>query len=181
MATNLTSDEALTAATGRSRAAWFDALDAWDAAARSHRDIAAWLMSEHGMANWWAQTVAVEYERARGLRPVGGGRDGLFAVSGSKTIAVSADRLFAAVADEKVRGGWLPDTELRRRPTTAEFVARFDEPADGSRVVFSVLDKGAGRSALAIMHERLSSAEASEAAKAFWRDRLTALKSLLES
>ena len=34
----------------------------------SHRDTAAWLASSRGVPGWWAQTITVGYERARGLR-----------------------------------------------------------------------------------------------------------------
>lgn len=181
VAANLTTDEAVLAATGRSRSEWFVTLDAWDGTTRPHRDIAAWLMTEHRLDNWWAQTITVEYERARGLRPVGGGRDGLFAVSASKTIAVPAARSFAAVTDAGQRAQWLPGADLRARPTTAEFVARFDCGTDGTRVVFRVTAHGPDKSRVALMHERLRSADAADEAKAFWRERLSALETLLES
>jgi hypothetical protein len=177
---NLTSDDAVHAATGRIRAHWFDALDSWNAEARTHRDIAAWLVAEHGLDNWWAQTITVEYERARGLRPIGGGRDGLFVITVSKTVAVSAARLFASVVDPAERERWLPDGSLRPRPTTAAFTARFDWGTDGTRVVFGVIAKGADRSAVSLAHERLPSAERAEQMKGFWRERLAALKAVVE-
>jgi hypothetical protein len=178
---NLTTDEAMSTATGRTRSKWFATLDGWQATTRSHRDIAAWLMSEHGLDNWWAQTVTVDYERARGLRPVGGGRDGMFVISASKTVAVAASRLFDAVIDPVEREKWLPGTAMRSRPTTAALTARFDWGTDGTRVVFGVVDKGAGKSTLTLAHERLASAEAAEAMKTFWRERLAALKAVVET
>jgi uncharacterized protein YndB with AHSA1/START domain len=177
---HLTSEEAVHAATGRTRADWFDALDSWNAAARTHRDIAAWLMAEHGLDNWWSQTLTVEYERARGLRPIGGGRDGLFVITVSKTVAVPAVRLFASVVDPAERERWLPDRSLRARPTAAAFTARFDWGTGGTRVVFGVVAKGADRSAVSLAHERLPSAEKAEQMKGFWRQRLAALKAVVE-
>jgi hypothetical protein len=181
MEANLISDDAVRAATGRSRDEWFTALDERGSAAHPHRDIAAWLMTDNALDTWWAQTITVEYERARGLRPLGGGRDGLFSVSSTKTVAVPADQLFAAIEDAAAREAWLPDAYLRPRPSTAVRTARFDWAADGTRVVFAVVAKGGDRSTVAMQHERLPDAESARVMKAFWRERLSVLKSVLES
>ncbi len=47
------------------------------------------------MDGWYAQSITVGYERARGLRAPGEHADG-FAVGASKTIAVPVARLFDA-------------------------------------------------------------------------------------
>ncbi|MEE3921840.1 hypothetical protein V2I01_36860 [Micromonospora sp. BRA006-A] len=57
--------------TGQDWAGWFDRLDAWGAVDRTHTEIARWLVDTHGMPGWWAQTVTVGYEQARGLRAPG--------------------------------------------------------------------------------------------------------------
>ena len=67
----LTSDAAVRGATGHDYDAWFALLDAWGASGRTHGEIAAWLIGERGTDTWWAQTITVQYERARGLRPPG--------------------------------------------------------------------------------------------------------------
>ena len=61
-------DAKVVEATGRSRQDWFALLDAAGATGMAHADIARLLVDEHGVAGWWAQTVAVDYEQARGLR-----------------------------------------------------------------------------------------------------------------
>ena len=61
--TGRTSEEAVRSATGRSREEWFSLLDSWDAAGHKHRDIAAWIMREHGVNNWWAQTLTVDLSK----------------------------------------------------------------------------------------------------------------------
>jgi hypothetical protein len=80
-------DETVVAATGRGWQAWFEALDAWEAATRSHTEIARWLREEQGVEGWYSQSITVGYERARGLRAPGERPDG-FAVGASRTIAV---------------------------------------------------------------------------------------------
>jgi hypothetical protein len=175
-----TSDGAVTGATGRSYDEWFAQLDAWDASGRGHGEIAAWLMNEHGVDNWWAQTITVEYERSRGLRPPGGGRDGMFVVSASKTVAVPVERLFAAFVDPELRERWLPGGVLSERTSRPYGTARFDWEDGKTRVNVGFAAKGDAKSQVAVAHERLPDAEAWEEAKAFWRERMAALKALLE-
>ena len=104
-------------ATGRGYAEWFEALDAWGAPGRPYREMADWLTGTHGMSDWWAQKLIVEYEEARGLRPPGIRRDGTFEVGATETVAVPVSRLFAAFVDADLRERWLPGARLRQRVT----------------------------------------------------------------
>ena len=52
--------------TGKGWDDWFRVLDGWDATSRSHTEIARYVNGEHGVDGWWAQSVTVGYERARG-------------------------------------------------------------------------------------------------------------------
>lgn len=155
-------------------------MDSWGAAGRAHRDIAAWLMNEHGVDHWWAQTLTVDYERARGLRKPGAKRDGTFSVTASVTVQVSAKRAFEAVVEGKVRRRWLPGATLRERTSKAARSARFDWEDGATRVNVGFTAKGTGKSQVALLHERLANAKAAKEMKTFWRGRLGALKELLE-
>jgi hypothetical protein len=176
----LTSDEAVLGATGRSYDDWFHLLDEAEMSSRKHGAIAGELTDEHGVDSWWAQTITVGYERARGLRPAHGGRDGLFSVSASKTLDVPVERLFQAFTDEGLRERWLPGGELRERTSQPGKSARFDWGDGQTRVIAGFYPKGDGRSQVAVAHERLGDADAAEEMKQFWRERLTALRALLE-
>jgi uncharacterized protein YndB with AHSA1/START domain len=167
--------------TGRPYSHWFAELDEWGAIDRSHKEIAAWLMSEQGVPGWWAQNITVEYERARGLREVGQGRDGFFRVNASKTVAVPVEELFAAVVDAVRRDEWLPGVVLRERTATPHRTARFDWGEGSTRVIFGFEVKGDGKSTVALSHERLPDSETAATMKAFWRERLSGLKALLEA
>jgi hypothetical protein len=175
-----TSNEAVESATGRGYQEWFGLLDEWGAAERKHGEIASWLMEEQGVDGWWAQTVTVEFERARGLRPPGGGRDGLFSASASKTVAVPVKRIFEAFMDPDLRGRWLPGAELRERTSQPGRSARFDWEGGETRLIVGFTAKGAAKSEVALIHERLPDAAAAEEARAYWRERMVALKALLE-
>jgi hypothetical protein len=80
------SDDKLLAATGKPRAEWHDLLDAENASNWKHTRIATWLREAHGVDGWWAQSITVGYEQARGMRLPGQLADGTFTASASKTL-----------------------------------------------------------------------------------------------
>lgn len=172
-------DERVVAATGRGWQAWFEALDGWGAASRSHTEIARWLREEKGVDGWYSQSITVGYERARGLRAPGERPDG-FAVGASKTIAVPVERLFDAFANEALRERWLPGAELRLRTATPPRTARYDWEDGSTRVVVGFDAAGEDKGRVSISHERLPDADTADEMKAWWRERLTALKTGLE-
>lgn len=171
---------ALRRSTGRDRGEWFVMLDTWGAGGRAYREIADWLTGEHGVSPWWAQKLIVEYEQARGLRDAGVRPDGTFAGGASKTIAVPVQRLYDAFVDASLRERWLPGVALRERTSQTGRSARFDWDDGASRVnvTFAALDDG--KSQVAIEHDHLPDARAAAERKAFWRERLGVLKSVLE-
>ncbi len=176
-----TSDDAIRSRTGRGWEEWFDALDAWGAPDRTHRDTARWVAEQLGVVPlaWAAQAVTGSYERARGLRAVGEHADG-FAITASKTLAVPVDRLFAAFTDEDVRRRWLPDGPLRERTSTAPRSARFDWGDGTQRVHVTFAAKGEDRSTATLEHRRLADAEEADRMRRYWRERVSVLKAELE-
>ena len=62
------SEEAIQMKTGRSSEEWYALLDQWGAPDKGHTAIARYLEQELGVSPWWAQTLTVRYEYARGLR-----------------------------------------------------------------------------------------------------------------
>jgi hypothetical protein len=173
------SDEAIRNRTGRGWEEWFDLLDEWGAAERSHTEIARWVSGEHGVNGWSSQSVTVSYERARGGRAVGEHVDG-FAITASKTVAVPVERLYEAFVNASRRKRWLPDGKLRVRTSSKPKSARFDWDDGDTRVNVGFTAKGDDKSAVALEHSRLADAKEAERMKAYWRDRVAALKALLE-
>ncbi len=167
-------------ATGRGYAEWFDALDAWGAPGRPYREMADWLTGTHDISGWWAQKLIVEYEEARGLRPPGIRRDGTFEVGATKTVAVPISRLFAALVDTDLRKVWLPGATMRQGTTQPNRSVRFEWEGGASMVVASVSAIGEAKSQVAVQHMRLPDAKTAAEMKAFWRERVGALKALLE-
>jgi hypothetical protein len=177
----LTSDRRIRQRTGRSWEEWFDLLDDWGAAERTHREIARWVADQLGIGPlvWDAQAITSSYERARGLREVGETEQG-FAVSATRTVAVPVERLFDAVVEESQRRSWLPDGELSERTATRPRSARFDWGDGTSRVIVAFDAKGEQKSTMALQHVRLADGDEAERMKAYWRERVTALKEELE-
>jgi hypothetical protein len=172
------SDETMRSKTGRGWDEWFALLDAWGATERSHGEAAAWLTAEHGVPGWWAQSVTVGYEQARGMRQPGQVAGG-FSVSASRTIDVPLGRLFDAFVDEELRARWLPQgLEIRTATQGRSLRANWD--GGRTRVNVGFAAKGDARSQAQLQHERLPDAETAERMKAFWRGRMDELRRVLE-
>jgi hypothetical protein len=173
-------DEAMLRGSGRHIAEWLELLDASNASAKKHADIARWLVAEHGIGGWWAQSVTVAYERARGMRAMRERPDG-YAVSVSRTIAAAADRIADAMTDASLRARWFDDPALRPRTLRGRRSGTFDWDDPPSRVAYGLTSKGAAKTQIAVQHERLPDGPSAERMKVMWRERLGALKELLES
>ena len=174
------SDEMMRERTGRTWEQWFAALDEWGAVERRHREIAAWLQDEHGVDGWWAQSVTVGYEQARGMRAPGERSGGGFSATASKTVGVPVERLFEAFANEEERRRWAPDATLELVRATPGKSMRFDWDDGATRVVVGFDVKGESKSSVGLEHERLPDAGEAERLKAYWRGRLAELKEFLE-
>lgn len=174
------SGDAVVANTGRDWEGWFGLLDQWEAATRKHGEIARWLMDEHQVPGWWAQSITVAYEQARGLRAPGQGRDGWYSVSVTRTVNVGVEALYEAVADPGIRSRWLPGNRLEITTNTPKSVrGRWD--GGGSRVVIGLEHREDAKSRISLTHERIPDAQARGELKRYWAERLQALKDQLES
>jgi uncharacterized protein YndB with AHSA1/START domain len=155
--------------TGRDWPRWVEALDAIGATGMQHGDIARWVHEQTGLG-WWSQTVAVGYERIRGMRDVGQRMSGTYEVSKSRTFAIPAATLFDAFANDRIRRRWL-DADITIRKATPHRTLRITWP-DGTDVHVYLTEKGETKSAITIQHGKLASREAADEAKALWTERL---------
>lgn len=178
---NRVSAEVVAAKTGRDWDSWFALLDAWGAQGRKHSEIAGWLTGEQGVAGWWAQSITVSYEQARGLRVPGQGRDGAYSVSASKTVNVPVESLFRAVDDAEMRSRWLPQDLLEITTSSPHKSIRGRWDGGDGRVAIGFVAKAEGKSQIALAHEKLADPGSARRMKAFWAERLNELKRLLES
>lgn len=152
------SDEALAAATGKTWAEWFAILDAEGAAAWKHSAIARWLDANFPLGGWWAQSVTVGYEQARGIRNPGQRQDGSYEVSASKTLPLeqqaALDAAIAAVAAEL----GAPDSESR---AVRHITARWSTESEdfGGSVLASASPTKAGKTPVSITWRKLTTGE----------------------
>lgn len=174
------SDEAVRTRTGRGWDEWFALLDAWGAPEHTHTEIARWLVEEHGVGGWWAQSVSVAYEQERGMRMPAQHVDGAFAASASKTINVPAPRVSEAFTDPALRERWLPGARVEIRTSRPGKSLTADWLDGTSRLSVYLTVKGEAKTQLGLQHRRLADAETAERMKAHWRSALARLKSLLE-
>jgi len=161
------------------RGYWFGLLDEWGAPGRPYREIADWLTAEQGLSAWWAQKIIVEYEQARGLRDPGRRRDGTFAAGASRTISADLGRVRDAFLDAELRDRWLPGVGADVRSGEQGRAVRLDL-ADGTRLLATLDATGPSRTAVAVEQSRMTDPAAVTPAKAYWKERLDALRALLE-
>ena len=166
-----TSPDAVLAATGRELRDWYALLDEHEATGWSHTEIARRLREEHGVAGWWAQSVTVSYERARGLREVHETSRG-FEANVSRTIALPAPELFDALHAR------LSAEAVGVRTATPPRSARYDLPEGRMHLV--VAPKDEGRATAYLVHHKLPDGAAVARHKARWRAWLGERKAELE-
>jgi hypothetical protein len=173
------SDEKVEKATGCNWEKWVYVLDRANAKEMSHRDLARHIREKYKTPSWWTQTVAVGYERIRGLRARGQQRNGQWEISKSKTIAVPMAKLFAAFKDARKRAKWLKAKLTVRTATPGKSMRITWE--DGTPVDVGFYSRGESKSQVALSHRKLASKADADRMRAFWSERLDALASLITS
>ena len=145
-----TSEEAIRKRTGRGWEEWFALLDEWGAPGRTHREIARWVAAKQG------------------VHPL---------AWNAQTVAASYERARGLRAVHEKDDGFA----ISASKTVSVPVERlYDAVLEESRVNVTFLAKGESKSTLALEHRRLADAAEAERVKAYWRQRLTSLKELLD-
>lgn len=170
------SDASVSKKTGRTWAQWVRVLDAVGAAEKPHREIAEHV-SSLGTPDWWSQMVTVGYERIRGLRDRGQRRGGGYEATKSRTFDVPVEKLFHAFANARIRRRWLPVKLTVRSATPRKYMRLTWE--DGAPVQLGFFSKGAGKSAVAVAHQKLPDRSAADAMKKVWSEHFDRLGQLL--
>ena len=172
------SDAAVQRATGKSWDEWFALLDAWQGKTHNHTEIARHVHETYGIDGWWAQSVTVGYERARGMRALHERPDG-FSMNASKTFSVPVERLFTAFVEHDERERWLEAVDLRPRTSQPPRSARFDVLPGETRLAITFVAKGPRKAAAQLQQDRLASAEEVARWKALWKQELARLQAFL--
>ena len=186
-------------ATGRAWEEWYALLDGAGGTAPGRRAIADSLMKDHGLDPWWAQTIAVEYERGRAVHEKDGRPRGYF-ICVTKTIAAPAEAVFDAFGSAGALAAWLgagatvsfaeggrfATADGNRgtftkvaRPKTLRFTWEDDDPALGSTVEVKLTPKG-DKTAFLLNHERIQTRPLADGLRAAWGGAVERLKRQLE-
>jgi hypothetical protein len=166
-------DEVVRTATGRGWDEWRELIDAWPGRDDGHAAVVRWLQQEHAVDGWWAQAVAVGWERLSGRRLPHQVADGTFTANRSATMAVDAEALGSRLRDPASLPGLFPGTPvtLRSRASANDVRLGFDEGV----AVMAIEPRADGRVTVHVSHEKLASPEAVQRWKAFWGEWLDAL------
>lgn len=176
-------DAAVRAATGHGWQEWLRLVEASGLALAAERPAHAEIRAlvqrlVPTLDDWWAQMVAVGYERARGLREMHQSSRGEFQATAAKTFAAPAFAAFAAWADEALRRRWLdaPGLEVTKVNPGRNIRARWP---DGALLDIRFADKGPVRCQVVVDTVKLTDAEAVAAAKAYWQSQFARLAAFL--
>ena len=172
------SDAAIKEKTGCTWEKWVKSLDYYGADKMEHRDIAKLIHEKYKVGPWWTQTVAVGYERIKGLRARGQRRDGTYEASKSRTFNVPVKTLYDAWANAASRRKFLDGKDLKVTTATSPKSMRV-RWADGTIIALGFYPKGESKSSVAIQHTKLPDRETANALKKFWSERLDALAEIL--
>jgi hypothetical protein len=173
------SDEAVKAKTGKAWADWFKILDKAGAKKLTHQEIWKYLKEKQDVGPWWSQMVAVEYERARGLRELHQKCTGEYSASGSRTMAVPVAKLYNAWVDESLRKEWLGAAKIEISTKTENKSLRAAWDGNKSRLSVNFYGRGPDKTQVAVDHMKLADSKECEKMKAYWVAALNRLESFI--
>jgi len=172
------SDLAVIAKTGKSWSQWFRKLDKAGAAKLDHKAITKLLAETRQIGPWWQQMVAVEYERARGLRAKHQTAGG-FSVSVSKTLPCELAELYVAAADARRRRRWFPAGSLEISSLTQNKYLRAKWNGE-ARLEINFYSKPGGKAQISVQVGKLAKKSDVEHQRAVWKQALVKLQILLD-
>ncbi len=188
--------------TGKPLAHWRRVLDEFDCAEKGHKATAKFLVDKHGLTHWWAQTITVDYERAKGIRVVGQRHDGQFVVNVTRTVAAPVERVWEAWADAATLSKWFTTKQSHEfveggpyenadgdkgvfkkivKHDRLHFTWENEKHCPGSLVIVQFLPKGKDKTTVAITHEKLPNKAGVDEMREGWSWALDSLKSFLET
>ncbi|HEY2035047.1 MAG TPA: hypothetical protein VGH02_15305 [Rhizomicrobium sp.] len=172
------SEEKVKDATGRGWMGWFVILNLMEATSIPHKEVAKRLKEKHGAPSWWAQMIAVEYERARGGRKKNERAGGHYAVNVTKVMPTSLSKLFAAATAEKTRKDWFPPGAFEETSKTKDKYWRGKWKKD-RKLEFGFYAKGNGKAQIALEIGKLPTEADVEKERAAWKKAMEKLQASL--
>lgn len=195
---NPLTNEACKAATGRTLDEWFAYLDEFDGLAKGRKLINNHLYGDLKIDIWWTSAIAVEYERARGVKEKDGRYKGYFICS-TKTINAPIDKVYSQWASADALSKWFGPVQaevsdggqfktaeghqgtFKRVRENKDLRFTWSGPEGESLVDVQFQDKGNGKTGLLVNHDRLQTRAEADGVRAAWGEALNRLKSLSEA
>lgn len=169
------SDEAVKAKTGKVWKEWFALLNKAGAKQWKHSEIATCLYKNQGVPRWWCQMMAVEYEKAHGLREKFQTSTGDFAANAVRTFTAPVAKIYRVWTDDKQRRKWLGAAKVEITTATKNKSVRAAWSGNKSRLSVNFYPKEPKKIALAVDHMKLGSAKEVAEMKAYWFSALNRL------
>lgn len=166
---------------------WFAVLDRFGAK-QGHTALAKHLREEQGVSAWYAQSITVAYERAKGLRELGQSCAGDYQTSVSRTLSLGLDDARALLTRKPKRARWLDGLDgpyaqlLEAALRSARFkagkdVIRLRHRAPLGAIELELRPKDDAKTVLTLRHTKIGDEPSREAAKAAWKVVLDAVRS----
>ncbi len=171
------SDAKVKEATGRNWMGWFVILNLMEATSIPHKDVAKRLKEKHGAPSWWAQMIAVEYERARGGRKKNERAGGTYAVSVTRVMPVALSKLFATATTK--HKDWFPPGAFAETSKTENKYWRGTWKKD-RKLEFGFYAKGDNKASIALEISKLPSEADVDKERASWKKAMEKLQSTME-
>lgn len=172
------SDEAVQKSTGKTWSEWFFILNKAGATKMDHKQIAEYLSTEQKVRDWWSQMVTVQYEQDVKGRKRHETTSG-YQISKSKTIPVSATKIFASVKSPSLRKKWLKNPEFTITKSTKNKSIRGKWIDGKTNIEFQFYAKDRSKTQLVIQHSTIPSSKEAEKLKMYWKINLDNLHSYL--
>jgi hypothetical protein len=173
------SNEAVLKATGKDWNEWIKILDKAGSIKKTHKEIAEYLTENFEISGWWAQSVTVYYEQAKGLRKKHQKIDG-YEIGSSKTVNVPLDKLYKAWNSSKNISEWTNGQNFQITKATENKSIRAAWNNGSTRISIDFYEKGKDKSQVALQHMKLKNSDDAEKMKKFWRDVMELMKVSLE-
>ncbi len=190
-------DEACQAATGKTFAEWFAAIETCPEEGR--RMVIQWIYNETGRGKdvWWPTTIWVQYERSKGVVNKKDGLSEGYHICCTKGIKASAQAVYEAFTDG-TKNDWLgcnaaaegagysddggnEGTWLRLRPGKDVRIAWKTAGVETPTMVDAVFAEKDGKTGITVNHARIQDREEADGLRKAWGEALNVLKARLEA
>ncbi len=173
------SNEAVSKATGKIWKDWFSILDKEKMHLKSHKEIAEWIKENYDISGWWCQEVTVQYERERGLRQLYE-KPGGFEISVVKTLNAGVGAVYNYFKDARLRKKWI-DKKIKISTATECKSLRAIWDDDTTRISVNFYPMSDLKTQVTVQHIKLADGDSASAMKSYWTEKLTKLKSIMET